>query len=171
MSKTKEEMEHKNLINRLRNQNLDKDFISDFKKNISLISFFSFLEKNKIDFQILESLKDNYLILKTLTIEPKFFMVILNKNDIKNALINYENLKYFQRKLDNEKEFTKRFYILLLNPSINTSDDILSESQYVDFAKISIKDEFHRIKNANIKISLKHELRKGLPLGLSLIHI
>ena len=158
-------MEHKNLINRLINQNLDKDVISDFKKNISLISFFSFLDKNKIDFQIVDNLKDSYLILKTLTIEPSFFMIILNKNDIRNALINYENLKYFQGKMNKEKNIKKRFYILLLNPSINNADDVLTKSQYVNFDKISTKDEFRRIKDINIKISLKHELRKGLPLG------
>jgi len=165
VSKSKVEMEHKNLINRLINQNLDKDVISDFKKNISLISFFSFLDKNKIDFQIVDNLKDSYLILKTLTIEPSFFMIILNKNDIKNALINYENLKYFQGKMNKEKNIKKRFYILLLNPSINNADDVLTKSQYVNFDKISTKDEFRRIKDVNIKISLKHELRKGLPLG------
>jgi len=165
VSKSKVEMEHKNLINRLINQNLDKDVISDFKKNISLISFFSFLDKNKIDFQIVDNLKDSYLILKTLTIEPSFFMIILNKNDIRNALINYENLKYFQGKMNKEKNIKKRFYILLLNPSINNADDVLTKSQYVNFDKISTKDEFRRIKDINIKISLKHELRKGLPLG------
>jgi len=149
VSKSKVEMEHKNLINRLINQNLDKDVISDFK-----ISFFSFLDKNKIDFQIVDNLKDSYLILKTLTIEPSFFMIILNKNDIKNALINYENLKYFQGKMNKEKNIKKRFYILLLNPSINNADDVLTKSQYVNFDKISTKDEFRRIKDVNIKISI-----------------
>ena len=165
MSKTKEEMEHKNLINRLRNQNLDKDFISDFQKNISLISFFDYLEKNKIDFQIIGNF-DTVLILKTQTLEPKFFMIILNKNDIKNALINYENLMFFQKKINDNKEINTKLYIILLDPSINSVSEVITKSQYADFKHILIKNEFKRIKNTNIKISIKKELREGLPLGI-----
>lgn len=159
-------MEKKTSLNQAKFENLDEDFKNYLKENISLISFFDYLEKNKIDFQIIGNLKNAILVLKTQTLDPKFFVIILNKNDIKNALINYENLMFIQNKINDDKGITTKLYIILLDPSINSVSEVISKSQYADFKQISIKNEFKRIKNTNIKISIKQELRKGLPLGI-----
>ena len=85
---------------------------------------------------------------------------------MKNASINYNNLKYFQNKISNKREENIKDYIILLDPSLKSIHDILIKSRYADFQQLSIKDEFQRIKNLKVKISIRKELRTGLPLGI-----
>jgi DNA modification methylase len=157
-------MEDLNILDKLKHQ-LDENLVNLLKEKRFLIHFLDYLDNNKIDYQILEHLKNSYLILRVETLDPKIFIVLLNRNDIKNALINYENLIFFQNKVKNENNQTPKLYLIFLDPSINNIEEVQSKALFADFKQISLESEFQRIKETNIKVSIKKNLRKGLPLG------
>lgn len=160
------EFEDDKFLNSNNKKFIEKDVKTLLDKNPRLNLFLEYLNKNKVNFKILGEVEDSYLIIKTSTIDPKYFIIIINKKDTKNYLLDYKNIKYFQKAFSNDKNNFANFYILFLDPSLNSIDDVLFKSSYVDFKRISLKTEFKRISNVDLKISLKRELRKGLPIGI-----
>lgn len=148
------------------NKFIEKNIKTLLDKNPRLNLFLEYLNKNKVNYKILDEVEDSYLIIKTYTIDPKYFIIIINEKDTKNYLLDYNDITYFQKALSNDKNNYRNFYIIFLDPSLNSIDDVLIKSSYVDFKRISLKMEFKRIFNVDLKISLKRELRKGLPIGI-----
>lgn len=147
-------------------QSLDESNDILLEKSPHIKLFIEYLKKNKINYQILDKVKESILFLKILTLVPKYFIINLNEKDTSNYLVDYNILSYYKKERFLDKEKFKNLYLLLLDPSINSMGEVLKKSSYIDFKKITLKEEYKRIIDTNIKISLKNELRKGLPLGI-----
>ncbi len=166
ISKPKNEMKDYNLsLNKTSNisaSRLDDNLKKIINKNSQIKSFFDYLSYNKINYNILDYFQDSFIVLEILTLEPKIFIILLNKNNSHNFSLNYKLLKHLKEKYNKDD---KRTFLLFLDHSINSIQDIFLKSRYIDFKQILIKEQFKRIITANVKISIKNELREGLPLG------
>ncbi len=142
---------------------LNRELKDTLKERIYLQIFFNFLEENKIRFEIIRTFPNSAIFLKILTLEPKYFMIIINETNIRNCLVNYDELNLFLISLTGETNSNS--YIIYLDPNIKSTIELKTKSKYIRVQNLSLKQEFERIKNTNVKILIKKELRKGLPLG------
>ncbi len=135
-------------------------------ENRFLKAFFEYLNNNKIEYKIEEVIKEEFLVVEIKTLEPKFFMMILNKEHLKNFQIKYDHIRYFRKKYGNKGKTNKKLYILFLKNSIKSQNEVLYGSNFVDLDKISFKEQIDRIKKKDVSFSLKEKAKNGLPLGI-----
>ena len=166
ISKPKNEMKDYNLSqNKTLNisvSRLDDNLKKIINKNSQIKSFFDYLFYNKINYSILDYFQDSFIAIEILTLEPKIFILLLNKNKSHNFSLDHKLLNHLKDKYNRND---KRTFLLFLPHSINSIQDIFLKSRYIEFKQILIKEQFKRIITANVKISIKNELREGLPLG------
>ncbi|MHA1327027.1 MAG: DNA methyltransferase [Promethearchaeota archaeon] len=137
-----------------------------YKKYQKLEIFFEFLKKNKISFEINKEFeKEEYILIKILTLNPKYFMLIFNNHDSRNFLVDYEVLKRVYKEQSRYKKYNISFYFIFLEESLTSLKDIFSKSFYVDLKRVSIEKNNERLIKKDIKISLKKYIKQGLPLG------
>jgi len=138
-------------------------FTNLLKKYDYLRFFIEYLEKNKIEFKILRKKEDDYLLLELLTLEPLYLLIIINEEAIKKYEVAFDSLNLL------ETEFLKQnkiFFIIYLAPSINSIDNVISKSKYVNVRDIKVNRESKRLFESYNNISLKKYLQEGLPLGI-----
>ena len=164
MSNSNEDMEKYQPYN-FETSGYQKDLKNLLKDRIHLISFFKYLKDNKIQYNIIGISSFSNILLKIATLNPKYFMIIFNEVDVRNNLVDYEELNNFREEILLTGENDYNFYIIFLDPNIKSPNELRAKSKYVRFQKISLKQEFERIKKTNVKILIKKELRKGLPIG------
>ena len=142
----------------------EKNFNNFLDRNRNIKSFFDFLNAKKIQFEILYFIESSYLFLKILTIEPKFFFIGLNRDDSQKFLFKFEDLSFIKEKFLLNKNANNTF-LIYLDSSIRAFKDVHRKAKYIPFRNIPLMEEFKRIKETNVRIFIKKELRKGVPLG------
>ncbi len=143
----------------------NEDLLKTVSNRRHLIAFFNYLKNNKIKYEILTFIPKSILLLKLLTLNPKYLTIVINESDSKKFLVNYEDLNTLKTNFLRNDEIKRNSYIIFLDSSISSIREVRKKTLYANFKKISLREEFKRIINTNTKILIKKELRSGLPFG------
>ncbi|MHA1757880.1 MAG: DNA methyltransferase [Promethearchaeota archaeon] len=129
--------------------------------------FIQYLENNKIDYEIIEKNdKENLLLLKILTINPKYLIIIIKEKNNKSYLINYNYLLKIYQHFIKKDQNSKLYIIFLERNDLNNNKNLPFNSYFVNSKDIQIEENITRkVIKLNNYISLKKNLKKGLPLG------